>query len=109
MYYLLHAPVSYGRKVTHLLQGCFRLFPPQGPLVVRWDMKSQRRRVQFQAHRDAVMCMLRSPSGELVVTTSYSGGVRLWSGDWECLCEAAAPMAYQSHVSLGMRLSPSPR
>ena len=81
---------------------------PMGPSVVRWRVglrgeerggKERGERVfQFQAHGDCIMCMRRC--GDYVVTTSYSGEVKLWSGDgWECLCEATAPMGAQHYVS----------
>ncbi len=90
-------------------QGTEFLFDaPIGPSIVRWDIAKQHRvsGQYFQAHRDLVTCMRRSPSGRYVVTSCYSGGVRLWKGEgWELLDKTEAPMASQHHVCLSCVLT----
>lgn len=73
---------------------------PLGPSVVRWDIRSKVRCLQFQAHRDLVTCMRMSPNKLLIATSCYSGEVKLWDSSWKCLDEVNAPMASQHHVSL---------
>ena len=72
---------------------------PLGPLVVRWDLLSHKRVLQFQAHSDLVMCARRSPDGSLIASSAYSGGVKLWSPQWVCQDSTQAPMQSQFHVS----------
>ena len=72
---------------------------PLGPSVVRWDVVTQTRRLQLQAHSDLVTCMRLSPNRSYIATSGYSGEVKLWSPQqWECLDVAMAPMASQHHV-----------
>ena len=72
---------------------------PLGPSIVRWDIRSQTRVLQFQAHRDLVTCMRASPDLQYVATSCHSGEVKLWSVGWECVGEVTAPMESQFHVS----------
>lgn len=72
---------------------------PLGPSIVRWDVRSKVRHLQFQAHSDIVMCMRQSPNRKLIATSSYSGEVKLWNNVWNCLDKVNAPMASQQHVS----------
>jgi len=87
------------RATTHDTATEFLFDAPLGPSIVRWDIVSQTRVLQFQAHRDLVTCMRASPDRQLVATSCYSGGVRLWSVGWECVGDVTAPMASQHHVS----------
>ena len=92
------------RATTHDTATEFLFDAPLGPSIVRWDIVNQTRVLQFQAHRDLVTCMRASPDRQLVATSCYSGGVRLWSVGWECVgweCvgDVTAPMASQHHVS----------
>ena len=71
-----------------------------GPSVVRWDIINQKRLLQFQAHGDIITGLSKSPDGDLIVTASYSGEVKLWTSEWVCLAEDTAPIASQHYVSL---------
>lgn len=105
-----HAPVeilqSWGVASARNTSGClvdgadseYLYDVPIGPLVVRWDLVSQRRVIQFQAHSDLVTCARKSPNGCLIASSSYSGGVKLWSPQWACLDSILAPMESQFHV-----------
>ena len=73
---------------------------PIGPSVVRWDLTSQKRVMQFQAHTDLVTCARKSPDQTLIASSSYSGDVKLWSSQWVCFAKTKAPMESQFHVSL---------
>ena len=75
---------------------------PLGLSIIRWDIRSNVRRLQFQAHRDLVTCMRMSPNKLLIATSCYSGEVKLWDSSWKCLDEVNAPMASQHHVSMGV-------
>lgn len=72
---------------------------PLGPCVVRWDLTTKKRLMQFQAHSDLIISARKSPDGSLIASSAYSGGVRLWSPEWVCLDSARAPMESQFHVS----------
>ena len=87
------------RATTHDTATEFLFDAPLGPSIVRWDIVNQTQVLQFQAHRDLVTCMRASPDRQLVATSCYSGGVRLWSVGWECVGDVTAPMASQHHVS----------
>ena len=70
-----------------------------GLSIVRWNVQSQTWVLQFQAHHDLVTCMRVSPDLQYVATSCHSGGVKLWSMEWECVGEVMAPMESQFHVS----------
>jgi len=53
----------------------------------------------FQAHSDAIMGMRASPGNKYIVTTSYSGEVKIWSIDWKLLATQQAPTESVSYVS----------
>ena len=72
---------------------------PIGLSIVRWDLTSRKRLMQFQAHSDLVTCARRSPDEALIASSSYSGGVKVWSPQWHCLATAMAPVESQFHVS----------
>lgn len=46
-------------KTSHSVEYWFDV--PIGPSVIRWDVKSQSRLLQFQAHSDLITCMRLSP------------------------------------------------
>lgn len=71
---------------------------PIGPSVVRWDFKTKKRVVQFQAHCDAVTSMRMSPDRRYIATACFSGEVKLWTPQWVCLDHVTAPMKSQHHV-----------
>ena len=71
---------------------------PIGPSVVRWDFRTKKRVVQFQAHIDAVTSMRMSPDRRYIATSCYSGEVKLWTPQWVCLDHVIAPMTSQHHV-----------
>lgn len=72
---------------------------PIGPSIIRWDLTSQERLMQFQAHSDLVTCARKSPDQSLIASSSYSGGVKLWSPQWACLACTTVPMESLFHVS----------
>ena len=72
---------------------------PLGPSVVRWDLTTSKRLLQFQAHSDLIMSVRNSPDGCYVASSAYSGGVKLWSREWACLDSVSAPMESQFYVS----------
>ena len=71
---------------------------PIGPSIVRWDFRTKKRQLQFQAHCDAVMSMRMSDDRKYIATSCFSGEVKLWSPQWECLDHVTAPMTSQHHV-----------
>lgn len=72
---------------------------PIGPSMVRWDVISQKRVKQFQAHSDLITCLRKSPDGAVIASSSYSGEVKIWSPQWVCLDSTKAPVESQFHVS----------
>ena len=77
---------------------------PLGPSIIRWDLASQERLMQFQAHPDLVTCARKSPDQTMIASSSYSGGVKVWSSKWVCLASSTAPMESQFHVSDGVAI-----
>ena len=73
---------------------------PIGLSVVRWDLMSKKRLMQFQAHSDLVTCTRKSPDGTLIASSSYNGDVRLWTAQWECMDSIRGPEESHHHVSL---------
>ena len=71
---------------------------PIGPSIIRWDFKTKKRVLQFQAHCDAVTSMRMSPDRRYIATSCFSGEVKLWSPQWVCLDHVTAPMMSQHHV-----------
>ena len=72
---------------------------PLGPSVVRWDLTTSKRLLQFQAHSDLIMSVRNSPDGCYIASSAYSGGVKLWSREWACLDSVSGPMESQFYVS----------
>eukprot|EP01104_Vermistella_antarctica_P020294 TRINITY_DN8633_c0_g1_i2.p1 TRINITY_DN8633_c0_g1~~TRINITY_DN8633_c0_g1_i2.p1 ORF type:complete len:911 (-),score=128.56 TRINITY_DN8633_c0_g1_i2:23-2755(-) len=63
------------------------LFPPVvdvpiGSCVARWSLTDGKRQMLFQAHKDAVTCLRKSPCMDLVATASHGGEIRLWNLRW---------------------------
>ena len=87
------APCQGGGSTEHLYD------IPLGPSVIRWDVSSKKRLMQFQAHPDLITCLSKSPDGSMMSTSSHSGVLKLWTSDWKCLDMTNAPMKSQFHVS----------
>ena len=66
-------------------------FAPLGASVVRWDISTGRRTLNFQAHNDLITCMEYSKAAGIILTASYSGEIKLWSKSWEVLFSVQAP------------------
>lgn len=82
---------------------------PIGPSIIRWDFKTKRRLLQFQAHCDAVTSMRMSADRRFIATSCFSGEVKLWSPQWACLDHVTAPMSSQHHVGcISLIPRPSP-
>ena len=71
---------------------------PIGPSIIRWDLQTKKRLLQFQAHSDLVTCMRMSPDKRFIATSCFSGEVKLWNTQWVCLDQVTAPMGSQHHV-----------
>lgn len=82
-----------GSSSEHLLD------VPLGPSVVRWDLSTGSRLMQFQAHSDLIISARKSPDSRLIASSAYSGGVKLWSPEWACLDSTTVPVESQFHVS----------
>lgn len=54
-------------KISHPVSSSEYWFDvPIGPSVIRWDVRSQSRLLQFQAHSDLITCMRLSPDERCV-------------------------------------------
>lgn len=71
---------------------------PLGMSVCRWDMKTAKRSLFFQAHSDAIMGMRASPDNKWIATASYGGEIKLWSMDWKLLATQQTPAESVSYV-----------
>ena len=72
---------------------------PIGMSVCRWEVDTTKRGLFFQAHSDAIMGMRANLDNKYIVTTSYSGEVKIWSIDWKLLATQQAPTESVSYVS----------